>query len=559
MLPDSFVTYVPDYSWRAVPGLRLHNPLTSGRDLDDRRMIEGLFPQVSGSGNATSLVLRPYLHRCPERFFNPVVHSLMLGWLTDRAARDRARLKAYFADNGAPLGAALLFLRQINAERWHDERTTEGDDLEIVRFIDQVVHPVYLRLTEGVLAPLIRPAALFSRVDRGKSTEGLDVFNLVEELRGGPLEACVLAYEHRVRNGIAHGGIALRANAIRYTDKKGNALDLELRAVVRLCDDLVDACNGLAAAVKTFLQQREARAFPLPHELLVEELVEETSTPWWSISGCIASELPGAKQLIIYARAQSRDRLKIQWAAVHAAATAESLAPGFDRYFFSLRDRQNRPGWASFDGRKLLALRERGANEVHEFATAFDASGFYYEPRPAITGPFRRLDTLIQSFRLNWPRFRHQVREGRGRPEIIARDGQIHRNAWGFVLRGSVVMPGLTGENAAHEIRAHRHSILTLAARVAARGTSRWSLARYLPLGYARVGVYSHDFRRRRFDGFGLGQELICTVQFQRIRRIKAPDIFGSTIESAGRWRIAWNRAWIESGGRVDDSDPASG
>ncbi len=52
-------------------------------------------------------------------------------------------------------------------------------------------------------------------------------------------------------------------------------------------------------------------------------------------------------------------------------------------------------------------------------------------------------------------------------------------------------------------------------------------------------------------QAFGLGPELICTIQLQHIRRIKALDIIGSTIEVSGDWRIAWNRAWIEAGGNI--------
>jgi hypothetical protein len=70
-------------------------------------------------------------------------------------------------------------------------------------------------------------------------------------------------------------------------------------------------------------------------------------------------------------------------------------------------------------------------------------------------------------------------------------------------------------------------------------------------LGYARVAIFSSDFRRRRLSSFGLNPELVCTVQLQRIRRIKSPDIMGATIETSGKWRIAWNRAWIDSGGQL--------
>jgi hypothetical protein len=73
-----------------------------------------------------------------------------------------------------------------------------------------------------------------------------------------------------------------------------------------------------------------------------------------------------------------------------------------------------------------------------------------------------------------------------------------------------------------------------------------YSILRYLPLGYARVNIFQKDYRRRRLVNFGLAEDLIGTVQIKRIRRIKAPDIFGSTVEKCGRVRIAWNHRWLE-------------
>ena len=475
----------------------------------------------------------------------------MSDWLKDRDGRQRAQLQKYFLEADAELSTAMLFLRQINSEDWHDRPLVKGDELEVVRFIDKVLHPAYLRLTEGVLAPLIRPVAYFARLDRKKGTAGLDVFNLAKELSGGSMAACVSAYHHTVRNWIGHGGIAYLQNDIRYRDRNGNTETLDVWSVVRLCDDMVDTCNALASAIKVFLMLSFGAGYQLPHELLVEELMEETHSPWWSISGCIQSELPGATQLLIYARPESRDLLKIRWADTQSAILAESLAPGYDRYFFSLRGSKAWTGWAAFDGRRLRQLRESGASEVHEYATSMEDGGFFYVPKSALPRALGQLDTLIQSFRLQWPLVRRQIRANLRVPVVVGREAGMHRNAWCYVLRGAVVMPDLTDDTAAAKIRTNRRRIILMAARKARSSTSRIDTVRYLPLGYARVGVYSEDFRRRRLNGFGLGPQLICTVQLQRIPRIKSPDIEGSAIEASGNWRIAWNRAWAQSGGKI--------
>jgi len=62
-----------------------------------------------------------------------------------------------------------------------------------------------------------------------------------------------------------------------------------------------------------------------------------------------------------------------------------------------------------------------------------------------------------------------------------------------------------------------------------------------LPLGYARISLFEKDYRKRRIVSFGLNKELIGTIQMKKIKRIKVPDIFNSTIDVKGKYRFAWN------------------
>lgn len=532
----------------------LQNPLTAARDSADRLRLQVLFPDLQLCSGSRFLGLRPYLDRCPERFFDRPIQSLMLSWLKDRDRRQRAQLQQYLVDEEPRLNSALHFLRQINAEAWHDEHLIEParyNEYQVVRFIDQVLHPAYLRLSEAVLTPLVRPVAHFSRLDRGKPTDAMEIYNIALELSGSSMAPCVDAYNHTVRNGIGHGGITYLQNDIRYSDKRGNVETLDVWSVVRLCDDMVDTCNGLASAIKVFLILMAEDGYRLPHEALVEELVEETSTPWWTISGCIQTELPSSTQLIIYACPESRDVLKIQWTTIQTAVLAEAFAPGYDWYFLSLRGSKGWPGWASFDGERLRQIRESGAVEAHEYATALSDLGFLYVPTPSLPRRLGWLDTLLQSIRIHMPLAWQQFLEKLGVPVVLGRQARMHRNGWGYVMNGAVVMPQLEHTTAAAVIRANKHRIIRVAARTARSTVSPFSSERYLPLGYARIGVYTEDFRRRRLNSFGLGPQLVCTVQLQRIRRIRSPDIKGSTVEVDGNWRIAWNRAWIESGGKI--------
>ena len=352
-------------------------------------------------------------------------------------------------------------------------------------------------------------------------------------------------YRAIVRNGIAHGGITFLQNAIRYRDKKGNEEVVDIRSIVRLCDDLLDTCNGLSVALKVFYLLSREQGYVPPREWFIEELREETWAPWWRIDGCVESEFAGKSQLIVYVRPNTRHYGKVQWSAMQTGILAEFFAPGYDRYFLSLRSRQAWPGWAAFDGQKLRTLREGGANDLSEFKGVVIDDLIFYVTEPAMPNILGKLDTFISSIRVHAPIALQQIRDNLKIPYIVCRSATIHRNSWGAVLNAVVSIDRVDDGAMADAIRRHRRRIVR-SAITQARRERRWNNAAYLPLGFAQIAVFQRDFRQRRLSGFGTGKDLVCTVRFQRIRRIKSPDIVGSTVEKIGRWRIAWNRAWLE-------------
>ena len=526
---------------------QLQNPLTRERDSQDRERLAVAFPLLWSCAEPRFLALRCYLDRRPERFFDKEAHDAYLLWLIDSSKTQGQRLRQYLLEAEKEINRALFFLHEINAEEWHD-RVLDDHDHELVRFVDKRLHPAYLRLTEAVLAPLIRPVAFFSRIARGKSTDGLDLWPMIQELKILPDDCYIRHYRHIIRNGIAHGGITFLEREIRYRDKKGNEETIDIRSVVRLCDDLLDTCNGLAAALKIFYLISRAQGYVPPRELLVEELREETRAPWWRIEGCVESELAGKSQLVIYAHANTRHYAKVQWSTVQSGILAEFFAPGYDRYFLSIRSRQAWPGWAAFDGRKLRALRKAGTDDLSQFKGVIENDLIFYIGRPALPAVLGKVDTFFRSVRVHVPIVMQKIKDNLKIPRIVCRRATVHRNSWGAVLNASVIVEGFKDEMAADDIPRHRRRIVQAAIKQA-RKEHRLSIAAYLPLGFAQVAVFKRDFRRRRLSGFGLGQDLVCTVRFQRIRRIKAPDIIGSTVEIIGKWRIAWNRAWLKTSG----------
>lgn len=307
----------------------LDNSLTSKSMQIDRAAAAQLFDIPPDIAGGQYLVLRCYTSSRPERFFNRSVQATLTNWLEDLHQQETQSLHDYLSDHLAEIDRALLFLHEINIEDWHDQKFDSSKDWEFLRFVDRRIHRTYLRLVEGVLTPLARLPAHFSRQARGAGTEGLDIYAIGQELANSPLEEITSSYHHTIRNGIGHGGITYGQFEITYRDKRGNEETLGTNDIVKLCDDLIDDCNGLAAALAVFYVRHREDGYPIPEALLLQELREETATPWWAIEGTIRSRVPAGNQLLVYARTRSADFLTIQFSAIQTGILAEAFSPGY--------------------------------------------------------------------------------------------------------------------------------------------------------------------------------------------------------------------------------------
>jgi hypothetical protein len=522
----------------------LDNPLTTKSRQIDRAKAASLFSLPPNIADGQYLILRCYTSSRPECFFNRSVQAAFTEWLENCHQQETQLLHDYLRDHLAEIDRALLFLHEINVEDWHDKKFDSSKDWELLKFIDQSIHRTYLRLIEGVLKPFARLPAHFSRLTRGAGTEGLDIYAISEELTNGPLEEITSSYRHTIRNGIGHGGIIYGQFEITYRDKRGNEEALDTNEIIKLCDDLLDSCNGMAAALTVFYVRHRGDGYPIPEELLLQELREETATPWWAIDGTIRSRVSAGDQIIIYARTHSADFPTIQFSATQTGILAEAFAPGYERYFVSIRGGSSDTGWAAFHGERLRDHRVAG-DDLVKYTDVIESIAFFpFKNRPQW---MRRIWNMYQAVRIGWPYARRDWYAARGIPEIIPRDATVHRNSWRSVLNGSVVMPLLSPLH----VRKFRRKIIDAALRIAEANSA---MARHLPLGFAQVSVFCRDYRTRRLVGYGLGPDLVCTVRYQTISRIRNPDIMGSTVEVAGAWRLAWNRAWLEREGVTLDT-----
>jgi hypothetical protein len=508
-----------------------------------RVQLTASFPELASCPHQHFLALQKYVSSTPQKFYARPIYLSFLLWLNNQHSKNETHLKDYFTEHSAELNRSFLHLSEINLHDWHDD-FGELDEYELIGFVDQQINPAYLRLVEAVFTPLLRVSAHFSRIDRGKSTDNLDIFNVVEELKRTDISETTNAYRHIMRNGIAHGGITYLDSDICYRDKQGNEERYPYTSVVKIFDELLDTCNALILALSVFLLSKQDNKYEHLHQLLLDELSEETKTPWWTVIGCTPSAYTHLNQLILHVRAKTFDYNKVLCSAFQTGVLAERFAPGYDRYFLSIRSNGSGPGFAAFNGQKLNQLRVNGQASLKSYQGVIEENLVFFVPRFSLPSFMNKIGIFLCYLRLHWPIRVADFQKQIGWANLTVRDAKIHRNAWGCVLTGSVYVSSSSSKITQDIIRKSCGRLIRKALSYARKNTARLDGVRYLPLGYARISIFCEDSRKRQLSG--LGRNLVGTIQIQRIRRIKAPDILESTVERKGKYRIAWNRTWLD-------------
>ena len=523
----------------------IQNPLLKEIHQKQREELINHFPVLKFYQHNSYLSLYKYISVSPYYFYSEIIQKLFFNWLEDRDKSDRDKLQNFLAQFDAELNRSYINLLEINKFKWHDN-ITAADDYDLLIFIDKEIHPSYLRLTEGVFKPICRMLAIFLRLDRGKGIDDLnDLYSIVQEIENSPYKTICNSYIHIIRNGIAHGGITYLQKEIRYNDKKGREESFSDKEIIDAFDNLLDTCNALLLSLSLFLVINQLNGYNLLQEVLIEELRAETRTPWWEIVGCVRSGFENLNHLLIYAKANSYDFSKVQMSTFQSGILAERYAPGYDRYFFSLHSYKSLPGWITFNGKQLKQLREKNAVYLEEYNNII-INDLFYIPKIRLPRIFFKLNNYYLSFKLHWPLVVEKIKQQYYRPNIIVREARIHRNSWGCVLNGCAILKMTSRDICQDVLRNTAKRIIQKTLSEARRKKSFFSLLYWLPLGYARVSVFSNNYRIRRLANHELCEDLICTIQVKRIKRIKCTDLYQSTVEKYQKYHIAWNKSWLE-------------
>jgi hypothetical protein len=303
--------------------------------------------------------------------------------------------------------------------------------------------------------------------------------------------------------------------------------------MVRLFDDALDVCNALALGLKLFLLYGNVPRSDWPQEVLLQELQAASASPWWTIEACLPSHSAKGSQLNIHVNVSTRDYSKVQYSSVQTAAIAQRLAPGYSRYFISLRSPKALPGWAGFYGLRLSQVAAQSRVSLADYASALEDNLIFYVPHHKLPRAINVLDSIRVALQVQAQTAANAFWDSAGQCRVQVRHIERHcsrwlvTNAWVVIDKPDIAAVRKGAPGILTQVHAHKPSMLAV-----------------MPSGFTYVSVFAVDFRRRRLYGYGLGPALVCTLTKRRDSRKQIMDILGSRTETLHGIRFAWNTNW---------------
>lgn len=511
-----------------------------------RKKICQEFPSLSTCDHDCYLSLWKYLTHIPNKFYLKKACKDIWEYIDNIRENEPLILINILKDYDKYLFLAFRILDEINSLTFHDA-SFSSDEFDLMQDCDNYIHPNYLKLAEGVYANLILPISSYERIRRDVRLDGFDLYNRVEELKNTEYEYLSEPYNNIVRNSIAHGKVIYKQQDINYEDKKGNRTTMSSRDIIRYFDSMLDICNGLCLGFKLFyftnLEFLEKHGVSIPRPIMIEELRIASNAPGWEVRGCLDSETSdNISQLIIFTRNSLLNRSKLNYHVFRSAILAERFAPGYKRYFFSLNSKYSLKGWAAFNGSELNRLRNQINSSLSDYTNVLEGGLIFFVPKFKLPRFVFKISNLISIMKIQFPIKWRELKESRSPLLINPRDIRIHRNRFHSVINGSVIIKPNSSTSIDDLIRTYYRTVVRKAIREARKKTKLTDILKYLRLGYLRIAIYSEDFRIRKLRTSGLIPELMCTIEFKRLKRIRTIDIMGGKPEIIKKFRIVWNK-----------------
>lgn len=516
-----------------------------------RRRALVLFPELATCGHEFFAFMSLYARESPWRFFDRDTAQNTLRVLGEIRATDDRLLLSFFNERHGEFEIALRSLDEINRSPFHDRDWWSLGDLEQIRDIRELIHPAYLQLCEGVLKTLLHPIAVFQRRSGGSMSETFKADERIEAAKKAGVSSFE-PFESVIRNAIAHGRVKFAKDAIEY--RNIGTPDEKIRRTtpsetLRLFEDLLDICNGLAVAYRLLVLLDKQLLFSesarIPPALVFPEVQLQLNTVGWHVRDYLEFEYGnGERDLNLFVTSSYFDDHKTCLSVIRAATFASRFMPSFDRCYVRLDRRGRIGGWGLFDTAKVRELLQRGINDGPSYLSAVPDGGFIIFPWSRyyrVFGPFRLIGSLAEVLLTSWPALRAQVQ----RPEV-RHARTVSKQTYACVTATTVLHIGDL-QTAMNFVANNVRSLLRAAVKAGWRQPETSSWLRWLPVGNVQVDVLRTDRRRRQLVSSGVDDaNLLCRIVRKTRGQIPITPLYGSIAQDFGDAKVFWNRAAIE-------------
>ena len=500
---------------------------------------------ISFPANSDILSLYKYLVDSPDKFYSRHSFDKFYNLLL----MNKESLKDILKDIESDLDISIRNLIDVNKMNFHED-VLPSDNIKLITIIDKEIHYNYLKVLETTFYFFLLIPAKLSRLKRNKRVDGLDLYNVVEELKLGQFSFIEAHYNNTVRNGIAHGKVKYTDKDIIYEDKKGNIEQITCKEIIKKFDKLIDCVNGLCFAYTLFCftnpDYLNNNYIKIPRSLLIQELQAKSNVPGWDVIDCLDSvALNSKEQLMIYVKNDNWDFHKVLYYSFYTAYWAERLTKAYDRIFFHLDSKHSIDGWAAFDANELRRLINLESSKIEDYGNILENNLVYFDPKIRFPRFIYQLGSLKANIVINMPFQWRSAMDQFSRKQFRIRDTQIHSINGSLVIRDPcIVIKKDCLNNVIEIIRENYRFIINSVIKYSRKKFSLFSFTRYQSVQYIRVCIFDKDDRVRNLRNSGLTKNLIATIELNTSKTIKTIDIFNGKLELKGKYRIVWNKNW---------------
>lgn len=335
------------------------------------------------------IILLQYTQSRPNKFFNRDLYKIAIKTLNASPSTALCNLPLEVSQ---PLEHALLVLRMRNNtyKEFYPGKQVKGDSFRpinerddipqelLAQEIREVVLSDYAMLAENVLKNLIRLLlfAFFRRVGITMPAsffafDFIDLWNNAKKHLG-----IADVYDPHIRNAIAHGRVQFKNDQVIFIDidkrKQEVIKEIPITKVIRLADNLLDACNGIAVALLESIVLGGALADLTEFERL--GAISLMQTPFLKPTGIFTENTSNGEHVAIYGH-HSHWTLSALWIDIaRAFVIAKKIFPQATRYFVNFKDGRDVSYYYNVENQEIPTTSE-SVTALYAFSNKLPAHG----------------------------------------------------------------------------------------------------------------------------------------------------------------------------------------